>query len=161
MSAPASVQALGYVGSAPRRLATGANYGTEACSACSASTRARQPMAFRMDDRKQRIIVDADGGAGHRLLRLGGADAAALDALAARLEAAGVKVARGARALADERHVKDLIVLADPVGNRVEIFHGAETAADPFKPGRYDLGLPHRAARHGPRGAARRGHRAT
>ena len=53
-----------------------------------------------------------------------------------KLEAAGVKVARGARALADERRVKDLIVLADPLGNRVEMFHGAETAADPFKPGR-------------------------
>ena len=40
------------------------------------------------------------------------ADAAALDAVAARLEKAGVKVARGSRALADERRVKDLIVPA-------------------------------------------------
>jgi len=32
--------------------------------------------------------------------------------------------------------VKDLIVLDDPVGNRLEIFHGAETASEPFKPGR-------------------------
>ena len=48
----------------------------------------------------------------------------------------GIKVAHGARALADERHVKDLIVLNDPVGNRLEIFHGAETTAEPFKPGR-------------------------
>ena len=39
-------------------------------------------------------------------------------------------------ALADERHVKDLIVLNDPLGNRLEMFHGAETASDPFKPGR-------------------------
>ena len=55
---------------------------------------------------------------------------------AARTEAAGTSVARGSRALADERHVKDLIVLNDPAGNRLEIFHGAETASDPFKPGR-------------------------
>ena len=55
---------------------------------------------------------------------------------AARLEKAGVKVARGSRALADERRVKDLIVTSDPVGNRLEMFHGAETTADPFKPGR-------------------------
>ena len=47
-----------------------------------------------------------------------------------------VKVARGSRALADERHVQDLIVLNDPQGNRLEIFHGAETTAEPFKPGR-------------------------
>ena len=77
-----------------------------------------------------------DGGEGIGFFGWEVADAAALDALAAQLEAAGVKVARGRRALADERRVKDLIVLADPIGNRVEIFHGAETATDPFKPGR-------------------------
>ena len=48
----------------------------------------------------------------------------------------GVIVARGSRALADERRVKDLIVFADPIGNRLEVFHGAEVASDPFKPGR-------------------------
>ena len=93
-------------------------------------------MALRMDDRKQRIIVNADGGEGIDVFGWEVADAAALDALAARLEAAGVKVARGSRALADERLVKDLIVLADPLGNRLEIFHGAQVASDPFKPGR-------------------------
>src|SRR5581483_2578661 len=59
-----------------------------------------------------------------------------LDALAARLEQAGTRVARGSRALADERHVKDLIVANDPEGNRLEFFYGAAVAADPFKPGR-------------------------
>jgi 2,3-dihydroxybiphenyl 1,2-dioxygenase len=38
--------------------------------------------------------------------------------------------------LADERRVKDLIVFSDPIGNRLEIFHGAELAPDPFAPGR-------------------------
>ena len=71
-------------------------------------------MAFRMDDRKQRIIVDADGGEGIGFFGWEVADAAALDALAARLEKAGVTVARGSRALADERRVKDLIVLQRP-----------------------------------------------
>src|SRR5439155_3095858 len=96
----------------------------------------RSSMAFRMDDRKQRIIVTADGGQGISVFGWEVADAAALDALAARLEAAGIKVARGARALADERLVRDLIVLDDPLGNRLEIFHGAETTSDPFVPGR-------------------------
>ena len=93
-------------------------------------------MAFRMDDRQQRIIVDADGGEGLSFFGWEVADAAALDAVAARLEKAGVSVARGSRALADERRVKDLIVTSDPVGNRLELFHGAETTAEPFKPGR-------------------------
>jgi 2,3-dihydroxybiphenyl 1,2-dioxygenase len=47
-----------------------------------------------------------------------------------------VQVARGARALADERRVKDLIVFADPAGNRLEAFHGAMIADAPFRPGR-------------------------
>src|ERR1700691_2299335 len=64
------------------------------------------------------------------------ADASALDGLAAHLEKWGVKVARGSRVLADERRVKDLIVFGDPVGNRLEAFHGAEIAMDVFKPGR-------------------------
>ena len=88
----------------------------------------RASMAFRMDDRKQRVIIDADGGQGIGYFGWEVADAAAMEALAAKLEAAGVKVARGSRALADERHVKDLIVLQDPAGTRIEVFHGPEIA---------------------------------
>ena len=47
-----------------------------------------------------------------------------------------IAVARGSRALAEERRVQDLIVFSDPVGNRLEAFHGAELATEPFKPGR-------------------------
>src|SRR5262249_13549174 len=98
--------------------------------------KSRSTLAFRMDDRKQRIVIDADGGEGIGFFGWEVADAAALDAFAAHIESKGIKVARGSRALADERRVKDLIVLNDPVGNRVEIFHGAETSADAFRPGR-------------------------
>ena len=59
-----------------------------------------------------------------------------IERLGARLEANGTKVARGSRALADERMVKDLIICQDPGGNRLEFFHGAAVASDPFKPGR-------------------------
>jgi 2,3-dihydroxybiphenyl 1,2-dioxygenase len=98
--------------------------------------KSRSTLAFRMDDRKQRIIVDADGGEGIGFFGWEVADAAALNAIAANLEQNGIKVAQGSRALADERHVKDLIVFNDPLGNRLEIFHGGETTSDPFKPGR-------------------------
>ena len=130
-----SVQSLGYVGIRAKSLDDWSDYGVKLLG-LQRVDRSASSLAFRMDDRKQRIIVDQDGGAGVGFFGWEVADAAALDALAAKLEAAGVKVARGARALADERRVKDLIVLADPLGNRVELFHGAETAAEPFKPGR-------------------------
>jgi catechol 2,3-dioxygenase-like lactoylglutathione lyase family enzyme len=82
------------------------------------------------------VVVSEDGREGVAFFGWEVIDAAALDDFAARLERAGVEVARGSRALADERRVKDLVVLSDPLGNRLEIFHGAETASAPFKPGR-------------------------
>jgi 2,3-dihydroxybiphenyl 1,2-dioxygenase len=92
--------------------------------------------AFRMDDRRQRLIVTGGEGEGLAFIGWEAADAAALDALAARLEAHGVQVRRPPRALADERHVADMIVLQDPAGNHLEIFHGPHAATDPFRPGR-------------------------
>src|SRR5258708_40200235 len=61
---------------------------------------------------------------------------AAFDEFAAHLEAAKVKVERLPGATADERRVKELITFADPAGNRLEVFHGAEVATEPFTPGR-------------------------
>ena len=130
-----TVQALGYVGVRAKSLEDWASYGSNFLG-LQRIDKSRSSMAFRMDDRKQRLVVDADGGQGIGFFGWEAADALALDAIAARIEAAGTKVARGSRALADERRVKDLIVLADPLGNRLEIFHGAETATDAFKPGR-------------------------
>ena len=89
-----------------------------------------------MDDRKQRLIVTGDEGDGLAFFGWEVADAAALDRLAARLEAHGIAVQRAARHLADERQVADLIAFGDPAGNRLEAFHGPAIASDPFKPGR-------------------------
>src|SRR5438093_13752654 len=122
-----AIEALGYIGVRAKTLDDWASYG-EKLLGLQRIDKSRSGLAFRMDDRKQRLVVDADGGQGIAFFGWEVADAAALDALAARIEAAGIKVARGARTLADERHVKDLVVLNDPAGNRLEIFHGAETA---------------------------------
>src|SRR5215216_1468046 len=130
-----TVQALGYVGVRCKSLEDWASYGQNFLG-LQRIDKTRSSLAFRMDDRKQRLVVDADGGQGIGFFGWEVADAAALDAVAARIEAAGIKVARGSRALADERRVADLIVLNDPAGNRLEIFHGAEIAADSFQPGR-------------------------
>src|SRR5262245_46444683 len=130
-----TIQALGYVGVRAKGLEDWASYGSNFLG-LQPIDKSRTSLAFRMDDRKQRLVVDADGGQGIGFFGWELADAAALDALAAKLEAAGTKVARGSRALADERHVKDLVVLNDTAGNRLELFHGAETTSEPFRPGR-------------------------
>ena len=92
--------------------------------------------AYRMDDRRQRLIVTGDEGEGLGLLGWEVADAAALDALRAKLERHGVTVRRGGLALAEERHVAGLIVFAASAGNRLEVFHGPAVADRPFAPGR-------------------------
>src|SRR5260221_7339433 len=129
------IQGLGYVGIRAKSLEDWTSFGTQFLG-MQLVERSGKSLALRMDDRKQRVVVSEDGGEGVAFFGWEVADAAALNSFAARLEKAGVEVARGSRALGDERRVKDLIVLADPVGNRLEIFHGAETTSEPFKPGR-------------------------
>ena len=130
-----TVLALGYLGLRAKSVEDWAGYGQNFLG-LQKIDKSRQTLAFRMDDRKQRIVIEADGGQGIAFFGWEMADAAALDALAARLEQHGVKVVRGSRALADERHVKDLIAVNDPEGNRLEFFHGAALTTDPFRPGR-------------------------
>ena len=130
-----TLQALGYVGIRTRKLEDWSAYATRFLG-LQLVERSRNALAFRMDDRKQRIVVEAELGEGPAFYGWEVENAKALDDLAARLERSGVSVARGSRALADERRVKDLIVFSDPIGNRLEIFHGAEIATDPFQPGR-------------------------
>jgi 2,3-dihydroxybiphenyl 1,2-dioxygenase len=129
------VCALGYVVARTKDLNNWASFGPGTLG-LQRIDKSRTSLAFRMDDRKQRIVVNEDGNEGVSVLGWEVADQAALEALAARLDAAGVNVVRGARALAEERMVRDLIVLDDPLGNRLEISYGAEVAADPFMPGR-------------------------
>src|ERR1700683_3605277 len=129
------LEALGYVGIRTKNLEDWAAYSTRFLG-MQMVDQSRGTLALRMDDRKQRVIVHTDADEGPSFYGWEVDNAAALDALAAHLEKSGVKIARGSRALADERRVKDLIVFADPIGNRLEAFHGAETATDPFKPGR-------------------------
>ncbi len=128
-------QALGYIGFRAKELDDWRGYGAKLLG-FQVVDKSRTTLAFRMDDRKQRVLIDADGGEGLKFIGWEVADAAALDKLAARVEAEGVAVARASRALAEERRVKDLVVFNDPLGNRLELFHGGESTSDPFVPGR-------------------------
>jgi catechol 2,3-dioxygenase-like lactoylglutathione lyase family enzyme len=147
------MQSLGYVGVKTTGLDDWHTYATRFLG-MQLVDRSRTSLTFRMDDRRQRLVVEKDTGDGAGFFGWEVADAAALDAVAARLEQHGVAVTRGARALADERHVRDLIAFSDPVGNRVEAFCGPETVSDPFSarspasaPGRSAWGTPCSPAR--------------
>ncbi|MBV8096891.1 MAG: VOC family protein [Acetobacteraceae bacterium] len=135
MQATSELTALGYIGVRSAKLEDWTAYATRLLG-MERVDRAGAVQAFRMDDRKQRLIVTGDEGEGLGFLGWEVEDAAALEALAARLEANRVEVRRASRRLADERHVADLILFNDPAGNRLEVFHGPAIASDPFQPGR-------------------------
>jgi 2,3-dihydroxybiphenyl 1,2-dioxygenase len=129
------LQALGYVGFGSADLDDWRQFGTGLVG-LQAVERGPSLLAFRMDDRKQRIIIDRAMPDGARFFGWEVADAADLDALAARLEMAGVAVVAEPRTLADTRRVGGLISFQDPAGNRLEAFYGAEIDDTPFSPGR-------------------------
>ena len=129
-----AVTALGYLGFRTNRLEDWRRFGTNFLG-MQLVDKSRSTLAFRMDDRKQRVVI-ADGEEGAQFFGWEVADAAALDEVAAKLEQRQVAVRRLRRNVCDERHVADAITCADPAGHPLEIFHGAEVASDPFVPSR-------------------------
>lgn len=92
--------------------------------------------AFRMDDRKQRLLVTKDGEEGLDFMGWEVDTPEALDHLAGRLENAGVAVTLERSGLADQRLVGQLISFKDPGGNHLEAFCRPQIASEPFAPGR-------------------------
>jgi len=129
------LQALGYAGFGSDRLDDWRQFGASLVG-LQAVERGPSLLAFRMDDRKQRIVIDRSLGDGTRFFGWEVANDAALDELAATLQAAHIDVTREPQTLADARRVHALISFHDPAGNRLEAFHGAEIDDTPFKPGR-------------------------
>ena len=130
-----ALQGLGYAGFGSSDLDGWRQFGTGLVG-LQAVERGNAQLSFRMDDRKQRIVIDRAMPDGTRFFGWEVADAAALDALAARLESSGIDVTAEPRTLADARHVTGLISFSDPGGNRLEAFYGAEIDDTPFRPGR-------------------------
>ncbi|MSP05719.1 MAG: biphenyl 2,3-dioxygenase [Acetobacteraceae bacterium] len=130
-----SIQALGYVAIGSSRLEDWSDFATGLLG-MQRVERGNAAVAFRMDDRQQRLLVDRALGEGAHVFGWEVADAATLDTLAARLEAASTKVTRGSAALASQRCVRDVICFTDPLGNPLEAFWGGAADDRPFTPGR-------------------------
>src|SRR4030088_381616 len=128
------LQALAYAGFGSAALDDWRQFGTGLVG-LQAVDRSDSLLAFRMDDRKQRIVIDRAMPEGTRFFGWEVTDAAALDQLAARLEKHQVHVVAEPQTLADARRVGGLISFRDPAGNRLEAFYGAEIAQAPVRPG--------------------------
>src|SRR5262245_50178596 len=129
------LQSLGYVGIKAPDVDDWAGFGTNFLG-MELVDRTSTTLTFRMDDRRQRVMVHGVGGGGAAFLGWEVADGRALESLAARLDAAGIQIRRMPSAIADERRVKELVRFCDPVGNVLEAFHGAEVTTEEFRPGR-------------------------
>ena len=129
------LRALGYAGFGSDKLDDWRQFGTNLVG-FQAVERGNSLLAFRMDDRKQRVVIDRSLGEGARFFGWEVADGAALDALAASLDEAKVTVVAEPKTIADARRVSGLISFHDPAGNRLEAFYGAEIDDTPFSPGR-------------------------
>jgi len=130
-----SIQALGYLGVRSDRLDDWTGYATGLLGMQPVERGGRQ-LAFRMDDRKQRLVVSEEPGDPLAFMGWEVADRGALDALGARLDAGNVAVRAGGAALADRRFVGALILCEDPAGNRLEFFCDPMVTDEPFAPGR-------------------------
>src|SRR5258708_36631601 len=105
-TAASAPQALGYVGVRAKDLADWASYGSGLLG-LQRVDQSRSTLAFRMDDRKQRIIVTADGGEGTGRFGRERKDPAAPDALAAPLQSARIHLTVRLPRVLRQRLLKD------------------------------------------------------
>jgi len=130
-----AINALGYIGVRSDKLADWSDFASGLLG-MQQIDRAGQSMAFRMDDRKQRLVVSNEAGDAFAFMGWEVETKDDLQTYAARLSDAGIEIQHGSRELADRRFVTDLIVFNDYAGNRIELFWQPMIASDPFKPGR-------------------------
>ena len=107
------IQALGYAGFGSAALDDWRQFGTGLVG-LQAVERGNSLLAFRMDDRKQRIVIDRAMPDGARFFGWEVADAADLDALAARLERPGSTSPPNRGRWPMRRRVRGLISFAIP-----------------------------------------------
>lgn len=132
---PLEISALGYMAVGTDRLGEWTDYATSLIGLQRVDA-SRVQAAFRMDDRKQRLLVSSEVTDDIAFIGWEVPTADALDRIAARLDASGVRVEAARRGLCDQRLVAQMIWCHDPEGNRLEFFCGAEVATEPFRPGR-------------------------
>ncbi len=128
------LKSLGYIGVTSARLDEWAPFACNLLGMQKVDSTAAA-LAFRMDDRRQRLLVDR-GNDGLGFLGWEVGEQADLDRLASRLEANEIAVTRPDGALRGQRRVADMIAFDDPEGNRVEVVWQMESTSDAFRPGR-------------------------
>ena len=130
-----TIKSLGYLGVASGRAGEWDRFATRLLGMQRVDD-AAGVQAYRMDDHAQRLIIEPSAREGLAYIGWEVESPADLEALSKRLIDGGHAVHVGAPSLARSRRVAELVWFNDPEGNRMEVFHGAERAHEPFAPGR-------------------------
>src|SRR5690349_424381 len=116
------VQALGYIGVDARDFDAWRRFGTDVF-AMQVLERGPDALAWRMDGRCQRVLIQRGDRDGPAFFGFETADAQALKETAGKLDAAGVKVTGASEKELMLRGVENMAWCRDPAGNRIELFH--------------------------------------
>jgi 2,3-dihydroxybiphenyl 1,2-dioxygenase len=128
------IKSLGYAGIFATDISEWQSFATSILGMQVQST--ASGLALRIDDAAQRLLVHADDREGLTYLGWEVENEAALQSAARHLESHGIRVHRPQPDEVESRHVVDMLWFQDPLGNRVELFHGLAKADRPFEPAR-------------------------
>lgn len=126
---------LGYIGIHATKLESWREYATNFLGMQLIET-GPEGLALRMDERKQRILIQAANQDGIGLIGLEVNSAASLEHQLEIIESHGIAVHWGTATECQTRHVETLAWFQDPDGHRLELYYGPEIADDSFKPAR-------------------------
>ncbi|NIY76764.1 biphenyl 2,3-dioxygenase [Thalassospira sp. HF15] len=130
-----AITALGYLGIRSSKLDDWGDFASKLLG-MQMLDRGGKALAFRMDDRQQRLLVSDERGDTLAFIGWEVESRRDLEDYSKKLDAAGLEVRIGSSALCDRRFVSELIWFEDPMGNRVELVYKPMIANDPFVPGR-------------------------
>lgn len=130
-----AIASLGYVCFRAPDLKAWSDYGTSLLG-LQVADRSRDMISFRMDDLKQRIIIETGRAGEHNIFGWDACDESSLSATCDALDAASVAYVEMPESLCRLRGVNAGISFKDPAGNQIEVFHGPVVAHGDFAPSR-------------------------
>ena len=129
------INSLGYVGIRSKDLIDWEDFAKNLLGMQSVES-GHYALAFRMDDYKQRLMVESEPGDKLGFLGWEVDDKEDLEKYAEKLDGQNIPVSYGSKRLSDKRYVKELIFFHDPEGNRIELFWAPMLDKTKFEPGR-------------------------
>jgi 2,3-dihydroxybiphenyl 1,2-dioxygenase len=128
-----AVSQLGYIGISASDVGEWESYATGVLGLRAAGTEKDKTLLLGMDGHHHRFAIHPDGKDDVDYIGWEVEGKADLDAIAGRLEGAGVAVAAGSKEFCERRRVAGVIRFQDPDGHSVEVFHGAQAADGGFE----------------------------